>query len=254
MPILQSGTPYDPAALRPLPGIAPMDPAEWLLVDDAFAAQMALREKLLANRRAAVVAMTQGAEPAAAEVLQTVLDYLSKQPAYRVADHAVTRPDGITVEIRRSDPMGTLTLLVQEDLCIMEKRDGWDEHRLTAATLCFPAAWLLAEKIGHPMLHIHGMVPEYDPNIAKRVQRMLDGVQSGRPLWRINGHAHADPRLFNARSIHEKRPYDEQVEERWWRTERQTLSRLPTSGAVVFSIHTYMLDQRAMASGPLRLE
>ncbi len=252
-PVLQRHTPYDPAALKPLPGIAPMHPDEWLLVDEAFAAQMALRDGLLAQRSNDVVAMLPAAAAAADELLARVLEYLSGQPAYRVADHQVIRPDGAEVAIDRARPMQCLTRLVQEDLCIMEKPAGQSEHILSAASLCFPAAWLLAEKIGRPMLHIHHTVPDYDPNTAKRVQRLLDGVQPGRPLWRFNGHAHVDPRLFNPQSIHDKRPYPEQETERWWRTERQTLTRLPDSGAVVFSIHTYMLDRRAM-TGPLALD
>ena len=66
----------------------------------------------------------------------------------------------MTVAIDRGDPMGTLGHLVQEDLCLMEKRG--EEHVLTAAVLCFPASWRLADKIGRPLEAIHVPVPEYD--------------------------------------------------------------------------------------------
>ena len=39
--IFQKSTPYEVSAQSRLPGIAPLDPADWLMVDDAFGAQMA---------------------------------------------------------------------------------------------------------------------------------------------------------------------------------------------------------------------
>ena len=37
--ILQTHLPYDMSP-KPLPGIAPLDPDDWIMVDDAFAAQV----------------------------------------------------------------------------------------------------------------------------------------------------------------------------------------------------------------------
>ena len=118
-------------------------------------------------------------------------------PAYAVGPE-VRRPDGVTVAIDRADPLGTLGHLVQEDLCLMEKRN--EAHVLTAAVLCFPASWRLAEKIGRPLEAIHAPVPEYDPKLARRVQRLFDGVQPGRPLWRVNALRYADPALHQPRA------------------------------------------------------
>ena len=47
--ILQTRLPHDIAASRKLPGIAPLDPADWLHVDEAFAAQMEERARLLSG-------------------------------------------------------------------------------------------------------------------------------------------------------------------------------------------------------------
>ncbi len=44
--ILHKHLPYDPVA-RPLPGVAPLDPTQWIIRDEVFAAQMALRDRLL---------------------------------------------------------------------------------------------------------------------------------------------------------------------------------------------------------------
>ena len=55
-PILQSHIPFDTSSAR-LPGAAPLAEAEWLIQDDAFAAQMALRDSLIATRRAEGIAL-----------------------------------------------------------------------------------------------------------------------------------------------------------------------------------------------------
>ena len=243
--ILQTSVPYDVDAPRPLPGIGPLDLADWLLVDEAFGAQMAERARLLRGRRDEVLAVTEEGQAAAEELLQFVLNWLSQYGrSYRIGAKEVLRPDGETVAIDRLDPMGTLGHLVQEDLCLLQKIGH--EHVLVAAVLCFPASWRLADKIGRPLVAIHDPVPSYDAGIAARVQRLFDGVQTDRPLWRFNALSYADADLFQpdrrisdyaADSGREAFPY--------LRSERQCVLRLPETRACVFSIHSYVLDKAA---------
>ncbi|MBQ0808843.1 DUF3445 domain-containing protein [Roseovarius sp.] len=235
--ILQTRLPYDPEGPHALPGVSPLAMADWLQVDEAFAGQMAERARLLSEQRAEVLAVTDGAVPAAAELLQFVLDWLQEYgQGYGISANQVQRPDGVIVPIDRADPMGTLGHLVQEDLCLMERRG--DEHVLSAAVLCFPASWHLADKIGRPLTTIHGPVKVYDETLARRVQRLFDGVQEGRPLWRFNALRYASPTLHQPRS--RVQPSAE-AEYPYLRSERQCVLRLPHTRACVFSIHTYVL-------------
>ncbi|MBR9651757.1 heme-dependent oxidative N-demethylase family protein [Thalassovita aquimarina] len=237
--IVQNTLPYDIAKPRPLPGIAPLDSADWLIVDEAYAGQMAERERLLKGRRDAVIAMESGAAPAVAELLDRVLGFLRGQTGFCIAADHVIRPDGARVAIDRDDPLGTLGMLVQEDLCVMEKRG--DEHVLTAALLCFPSNWTLREKFLRPLIGIHVPVDAYDDNIAKRVQRLFDGIGVDRPLWRFNLLWYDNNTLHNPRSetcAHHTVDRDAATH---LRSERQVLMRLPETQAVVFSIHTYMI-------------
>ncbi|EAQ01192.1 hypothetical protein OB2597_03849 [Pseudooceanicola batsensis HTCC2597] len=238
-PILHDRIPYDTSARR-LPGVSPLDPADWILRDEVFAAQMALRDRLILTRRNAVLAMTGAAEEAAQELLDVVLAHVRADPGYRCGDARIRRPDGVEVTIDRTDPMGTAGRLVQDDLCVMQKPEGGAEHVLTAAVLCFPAGWTLSEKIGRPLNRIHRPVPEYDGDIAKRVQRLFDGVQAGRPLWRFNALRYVDPSLFQPRHEGEQK-YGAEKDQAYLRSERQTILRLPHSAAVVFGIHTFVV-------------
>jgi len=244
--ILQSRLPHDVDARRKLPGIAPLEMGSWLHVDEAFAAQMAERARLLSERRGDVIAVTDGAQPAMDELLEFVLGWLRAHGAgYKVSARAVHRPDGVTVPVDRAEPMATLGQLVQEDLCLMEKRGP--QHVLTAAVLCFPASWRLADKIGRPLTAIHGPVPAYDEPLAARVQRLFDGVQPGRPLWRFNALDYSDP------TLHQPRPRETPGATAalpFLRSERQCVLRLPDTRACVFSIHTYVIArQRDGTSG-----
>lgn len=251
--VLQSRLPSEPwtsPAQRRLPGIQPLDMADWLHVDEAFAGQMALRDGLLATRRAEVLAQEPGAERAAAEVLHLVLDHLGD--GYRRDGDDVLRPDGVRVTLDRADPLASAARLVQEDLCILEKPPGGAEHLLTAAALCFPANWTLAEKIGRPLGAIHIPVESYTDDMARRVQRLFDAIRPARPLWRQNALLHPDATLFapaperRARHVPDAPP-------RFLRSERQVLIRLPESGAVLFSIHTYMVPVEALPPEALSL-
>lgn len=230
------------AAIRPevleaaneRPGMRPLDPADWLWVDDAYPGQMALRDRLIAGRPDEVMAAEPGSDPAADELLDVVLASLAG-PRDRVGTDWVARPDGVSVAIDRTAPLATLGRLVAEDLCVLERRG--DEHVLTAAVLCFPSRWRLAEKMGRPLTRIHAPVAPYDDDLARRVQRLFEAIRPDRPLWRANLLRHHDPALFQPVGEGEK-AREEPRAAAWIRSERQCLLRLPATGAVVFSIHT----------------
>ncbi|MEF3047542.1 heme-dependent oxidative N-demethylase family protein [Pseudotabrizicola sp. L79] len=238
--ILQKSLPFAPWAdprTRRLPGILPLDMADWLRVDDAYAAQMALRARLLAEREAEVVAELPDASAAVEELYAFVLAHLP--PGFARAGDVVTRPDGVAVRLDPARKLWTLGHLVQEDLCLMQE-DGAGEHLLSAALLCFPAGWRLAEKLGRAMMRIHAPVPKYTEDLGRRVQRLLDAVRVETPLWRANAHLSRAP-LFNPLSEAAAKDTVDQGEMPYVRSERQCLIRLPQSRAVLFSIHTYVV-------------
>ena len=133
--------------------------------------------------------------------------------------------------------METLGRLVQEDLCLMQKIDT--EHVLTGAALCFPASWSLDEKLGRPLVGIHRTVKPYEPDLAHRVQRMFDLMRPEQPLWRMNALVYVNPDLHQPGR--EGAPRIDRRSGQFVRAERQTLKRLPQTGAILFAIHTYVV-------------
>lgn len=241
-PILQSrlfDAPWADPSFRRLPGMRPVGADDWLATDDAYAGQMALRERLIAGRREAVIAAVPGTDAAAAEALETALVVGERRLGFRREGAEAVCPDGRRVALRGDDPLGTLGRLFQEDICILD-RDG-DEHVLRAAVLCFPSGWTLGEKLGRPLLRIHRPVAHYDADIGRRVQRLFDGLKPDRPLMRANLLWHRDA------TLHAPRREDDPPSVRsragpYVRSERQCLVRLPVTGAVLFTIHTAIVD------------
>lgn len=247
MAILNTTLPFAPwmqPAGRKLPGIMPLDPADWLLVTDAYSAQMAERARLLAEREADVLAVLPQAEAATHELYAMILPRLAAL-GFTLAPDTATRPDGVQVPLDPARPLWTLGHLLQEDFCILQKPDGADEHVLTAAVLCFPSGWYLATKLGRALLRIHAPVAAYDVAMAARVQRMFDLIRPEQPLWRANLLRHDDPKLYHPRE--EFVTLLSQRDGRYLRSEKQCLLRLPQTGAVVFSIHTVVVPIAALA-------
>ncbi len=234
--------PWTDPRTRRLPGTIPLTEDDWLVVDDAYPAQMAERERLIDARPQAVHALDPRARPAADELYRWVLRLLPRHGHAVEKGARVRRPDGVTVALDPSRPLLTLGRLCAEDFCLMLP-DSTAEHVLGAAILCFPAGWTLAEKIGRPLSGVHRPVAIYTEDVGRRVQRLLDGLRPGVGLMRGTAHQSNAP-LHNPRTEAQGRVPDAALP--FIRVERQCLFRLPESGAVVFSIHTAVVRPESL--------
>lgn len=241
MRICQTNLPLMPW-MRPrglsLPGLQPVEDADRVIVDDAFAAQMAYREHLIEERRKVVYQALPSAEHHATAVLEEVTDLLRRRTDYQCAPSSIRRPDGVEVDLTKAPPLVVLGCLIQEDVAILEKVG--DEHRLTAGLLCFPAHWRLSEKLGRSLFGVHDPVADYDAGLNRRVERILNMIRPGQPLMRANALIYTNPDLHQP--VAEAVTKDIEADQpRYVRVERQTLARLKRTGAIVFSIHTYLM-------------
>ena len=236
--ILQSHIPYDVTQDKPLPGIAPLGKDSWIHIDTAYEGQLRRKGELMRDCRDEILMLDPSAQDAAEELLGAVCSELVARHGFESTADGVIRADGTKVAVDCEDPLAALSALVQEDFCILQKRG--DEHVLAGALLGFPASWSLKEKFLRPLTAVHSPVPEYDANIAARVQRLFDGVKPGRPIWRFNRLLYRDAELFQPRLESEKRPQGVGYGD-FMRSERQVILRLPRTNAVVFAIHTFVV-------------
>jgi dimethylamine monooxygenase subunit A len=227
-------------------GIKALDAAEWIEVDDRFAAQLAERRRLLSERPADVLAGLPESLPGQQELLCLLLEHLPERfpEHYRRTDGRIenrTTGESFAIAAWEDAPLALAGRLVQEDLCLMQR--GEAGYRLVAAVLCFPAHWRLSDKLGRPLDAIHGPVPGFAERLAATVDRFFASIQVARPVWRVNWSLVDAATLFRPPE-HRGHPRPISAEragsELWLRVERQTLRRLPGSGDVVFGIHTYV--------------
>lgn len=238
--MIVSPAPYlpfnDPHKGRP-PGLWPLDPAAWTEVDDRFADQMAYRDRLIAERPDLVALAEACAAPAIAELFALLVDHLAGLPGYARAAGRLERPDGVAVP--DTPGIAALGRLCQEDWLILQTGGPGGEYLLTAGNLCFPAGWNLPDKIGRPLTAVHDPVPDYAAELAPRVNRIFAAIHPDRPLQRLNWS------IAKTAELHCPVPRGQHLaaEGHFLRVERQTLRRLPQTGAVVFGIKTYVTPE-----------
>ncbi|KAF9651806.1 hypothetical protein BDM02DRAFT_3110278 [Thelephora ganbajun] len=178
---------------------------------------------------------------------------------------------GRTLNLDHEDPMTTAAFLVQDDLAILlEGSDG--RYYLQAGAIIVPGTWRLEDKAGMPLDEIHesGDVPLYRERLHLSLGRFIKRLPVDKPVVRNNY-------TFQVVDPTTNRPDDEKLVDRdelgWLstmmgeefpdsqiarhgeckrklgstvtpemiilRTERQTLRRLPKTGAILFTIRTY---------------
>lgn len=230
---------------------------EWIEIDDELPVQLREKRALAASRPREVFLALPGSEPAQDEALRLLSAHLARvrPDLYRVADGRIAvAPLAESHELAgRAAPLELAGQLVQEDLCLMERGEGgWT---LTAASVSFPTRWRLADKIGRPLGAIHDPVPGFADKLAAPVARFFDRLKVERPVWRLNWSLLDDPALFQPTG-HGRTGRDASVtganagDRLWLRVERQTLSRLPESGAVLFTIRVHRWPLARLAERP----
>jgi hypothetical protein len=227
-------------------------------IDARYPAEMAERRALLAARHAEVF----GAEPASAaaraETLAVIADLLLRRhPDWfaRQGDRLENRVTGESWDLAAllHDPLEMAGRLVAEDLCLIDT--SGPAPVLTAAILCAPTRWRLAEKLGRPLAEVHGPVPLYAAKLAGPVDRFMASLRPGRLAERFTWTVLDDPALFQPTG-HGRIDADplltpETAPDRLFlRVERQTLLRLPLSGAVLFAIRVHVYPLRRVLALP----
>ena len=242
--------PVDGKPWRLAMGLRPLPADRWLEVDAHRPEELALKQHLLATVPADVFAALPGSEAAGAELLERVLTDLdehhpglvSRDGTGRLVEHTT----GVAVDPAGRHPVDVAGRLVQEDLCVMDRRD--DAWRLVAASLCFPSRWRLADKIGRDLSAIHAPVPGYEDALARPTAAFFDRLRPERPVWRLNWTLidHPDLHQPDAASRRGATAGAEPGQSLWFRVERQTLRRLDGTGAVIFTIRTYVTPLDAL--------
>ena len=151
---------------------------------------------------------------------------------------------------------------------MFEKPDG--QYYLLAGAILLAGFWRLSDKFGMPLSEIHtsGDVPGFKSKLEKGMMNFFRRIQPNAPVLRNNYFLQVDDDLAWSHSIGpEDRATDEggsalqiegwaaseknkAIEHHHFRSERQSLRRLPRSGGVVFTIRTYFVPVTKIAKEP----
>ncbi|MFN3863365.1 MAG: heme-dependent oxidative N-demethylase family protein [Erythrobacter sp.] len=143
-------------------------------------------------------------------------------------------------------------LAVHEDLCLLTKREGEDVYRLIGAAVAWPSDWRPAEKIGLPLRALHAPIAGYEQQLATGVDRFMETLRLGLIYGRCNWFIAA---TGERRWLPDRPPCEAFAhvtpqnagETLFVRSERQTLRRLPQTGAIVFTIGVYVTALGALS-------
>ncbi|AKH44217.1 hypothetical protein FHS61_001537 [Altererythrobacter atlanticus] len=132
-----------------------------------------------------------------------------------------------------------------EDMCLLTRAESEDIYRLIGAAVAYPTDWHPADKIGLPLTALHGPIHGYADQLASGVDRFMAKLKPGAIYGRCNWFVSPTAAL---RWIETRPPEqafahvspDNAGETLFIRSERQTLRRLPESGAILFTIGVYV--------------
>lgn len=226
-------------------GLMPLPEEDWLELDENLNEALARKRALLETRHDEAFQALPEAAAASRELIDLLAAHLCRYHA------ALFRSEGSRLLNRATGeewdleapalhPLDVAGYLVAEDFCLLQA--AGDRYVLTGATLCSPARWRLAEKLGAPLTAIHDSVPGYATTLARPVDHFFAALKPNRLVCRFNWGIVDDPRPFQPVAPPPRRDItaDNAGECLWLRVERQTLRRLPATSAVVFAIGTHI--------------
>lgn len=148
-------------------------------------------------------------------------------------------------------PLDAAARLVEEDLCLMQARA--DRYWLTAGSVASPSYWRLADKLGKELLDIHAPVRHLRERIGARMRHFFRTLAPGRVYLRGNWFLHASGEPFRGPEHVADAPVPgtQDVQGVFLRCERQTLRRLPQTGAVLFTIRVFLNPLADLAAHPV---
>lgn len=227
-------------------GLHPLADCDWLDIDGDFSQFHCHKIEQGELRLQSVYGQLRGSEAAVAELSKLLEQHLLVEHG---SDYARTksgllhRPSGLEFPLPAENLWQT-SLWIQEDICLLQQIDS--EFQLTAASVCSPSNWHPADKIGRSLDRIHKPVPGYEEQLSQRVNTLFAALKPDKPLLRYNWSLQPGNELYWRDKLAPRDPAAPQ----FWRVERQTLRRLPETGAVVFMIRIYLHKRSEIEKNP----
>lgn len=231
-------------------GLAPISADQWIESPLQAASWLEHKLQVRGHLGSRVYAALPDSLSAQEELSSVLLEHLlaDHRGCWRLQGEALCLPgERYRLPVRGSEPLWTASLWVAEDLLLMQA-DATGAYRLTAASLCSPSHWQLEEKLGQTLPAIHAVIPGFAEQLDAQIERFFRHLRVDRPVERYNWSLQRGPGRC------QRRGSPELGRELHYRVERQTLRRLPRTGAVVFAIRVHLCPLAKVAEQPGALE
>ena len=225
-------------------GLKPINEENWLEIDDKFKNEINLKKSLLSSKKKEVLQSSSDSQAAQEELLELITNHLEEYHSDKYdfdgkIIHVKATKESIDLLSKELVPIETASLLVQEDLILMNPRG--DKFYLEAASLSAPSHWSLTDKFSKNLMNIHEGVPSYKEKIGNRVNQIFNKLPTDKILERLNWSLFDSPNLFQpVRNTTHVKIKKKIVEELYLRVERQTIRKLPVHGSIVFTIRVHV--------------
>ncbi|CAF1326289.1 unnamed protein product [Adineta ricciae] len=248
-------------------GISRMNWDEWIELDNQWNKYHQEKlSRLSSERSSRLCQLSSEAEDAALETMELLSEYLVyRYPSlfqYENNDKSKIRIKitGEIYPIRSLNPLKYASLLIQDDLALMiEGNDG--QYYLKGGSIVLPGFWRLEDKFQMPLSQIHmsGDVPKFEEKLKFSMERFFQKMAPQHPVVRYNYFIQTDGNLAWSSSIGCEDQFgigwsnakqNPPIEQIYFRSERQTLRRLPRSEAILFTIHPYFIPLIEIAQEP----
>ncbi|KAJ5901844.1 hypothetical protein N7495_002372 [Penicillium taxi] len=248
-------------------GLRRMKWDEWIELDNKYLQYHADKARRIEERGEKCCRTAPEAMDGAIELLEELCEYLPeryptmfKKTPTGIRNTVTSETFNITQRPLPEDPMATAARLVQDDLALMiERPDG--EYYLLAGAILLAGFWRLRDKFGMRLseIHISGDVPQYREKLERGMMSLFRRLKPEEPVVRNNYFIQVDDCVAWSYSLgSEDSPSpsfnsaekNKAIEHHFFRSERQSLRRLPRSGAVVFTIRTYFEPVMGISQEP----
>jgi dimethylamine monooxygenase subunit A len=148
------------------------------------------------------------------------------------------------------EPLLQMSKFVEEDFMLIQEVEG--TPTITAASNAYSSSGRLVASVGKDVEWAHEPVPQLSAKLGSRIDRIIGSIHADTPCERFNWQLTPMSTKFFPHKAHDanadamrdicdtlSRNPQRAQELLWIRVERQTLSRLPESRAVAFTLHTF---------------
>jgi dimethylamine monooxygenase subunit A len=236
-------------------GLRPIKPSQWMLIDPDHAQTMREKRTRMADEPDLFYRTLPCSLTAQHELRERVTAHLETDfPTHfrRSGTDLRSLIDGVQFDLqdRSVEPLFQMSSIVEEDFMLIQEVNG--SWIITAASNAYSSSGRLVASVGRDVAWAHEPVPQLTAKLGARIDRIVSSIHDDTPCERFNWQLTPMSTKFFPHHAHEANAgamrricavlaaNPRQAEELLWiRVERQTLSRLPESRAVAFTLHTY---------------